>query len=180
MASLILYEGYCAKGDQIQSIYKGIIPFVILQALGVITVSAFPDIALGLMHFVHDWRSDHYVYRRNCSYIPSRRKFTFAGVADSLIALVYKIRAFVDWCGRWASLLFVPMIVITVYDVCLRNREAQIDLKYATENIGLGPVFESTLLQETEWHLHTALFALVLGFGVVWNTQVRVMLSANI
>ncbi|MBL6600944.1 MAG: hypothetical protein ISP41_18815, partial [Alphaproteobacteria bacterium] len=42
------------------------------------------------------------------------------------------------------------------------------------ENIGLGPLFESTLLQETEWHLHTALFALVLGFGCVWNTQVRV------
>ena len=97
------------------------------------------------------------------------------GVADSLIALVYKIRAFVDWCGRWASLLFVPMIVITVYDVCLRKTgKLQIDLKYAAENIGLGPVFESTLLQETEWHLHTALFALVLGFGVVWNTQVRV------
>ena len=43
------------------------------------------------------------------------------GVADSLITLVYKIRGFVDWCGRWASLLFVPMIVITVYDVCLRK-----------------------------------------------------------
>ena len=79
------------------------------------------------------------------------------GVADSLITLVYKIRAFVDWCGRLASLLFVPMIVITVYDVCLRKTgKLQIDLKYAAENIGLGPVFESTLLQETEWHLHTA------------------------
>ena len=97
------------------------------------------------------------------------------GAADSLIILVLKIRAFVDWAGRWASLLFVPMIVITVYDVCLRKTgKFQIDLKYAAENIGLGPLFESTLLQETEWHLHTALFALVLGFGVVWNTQVRV------
>jgi TRAP-type mannitol/chloroaromatic compound transport system permease small subunit len=34
--------------------------------------------------------------------------------------------------------------------------------------------FESTLLQELEWHLHTALFALVLGFGTVYNTHVRV------
>ena len=93
------------------------------------------------------------------------------GAANTLIAFVLKIRALVDWCGRWASLLFVPMIVITVYDVCLRKTgKLQIDLKYAAENIGLGPVFESTLLQETEWHLHTALFALVLGFGVVWNT----------
>ena len=49
----LLHEGYCAKRDKIQSIYKGIIPFVILQALGVITVLVFPGIALGLMHFVH-------------------------------------------------------------------------------------------------------------------------------
>ena len=34
--------------------------------------------------------------------------------------------------------------------------------------------FESTLLQELEWHLHTALFALVLGFGTIYNTHVRV------
>jgi TRAP-type mannitol/chloroaromatic compound transport system permease small subunit len=38
----------------------------------------------------------------------------------------------------------------------------------------LGRIFESTLLQELEWHVHTALFALVLGYGYVWNTHVRV------
>lgn len=97
------------------------------------------------------------------------------GTAESLVALNIKLKAFVDFVGRWASLLFVPMILVTVYDVCLRKTgKFQIDLKYAAENIGLGPLFESTLLQETEWHLHTALFALVLGFGCVWNTQVRV------
>ncbi len=95
--------------------------------------------------------------------------------AEALVALSLKLKAFVDWVGRWASLLFVPMILVTVYDVCLRKTgKFQIDLKYAAEEIGLGPLFESTLLQETEWHLHTALFALVLGFGCVWNTQVRV------
>jgi len=97
------------------------------------------------------------------------------GTAEALVALSLKLKAFVDFVGRWASLLFVPMILVTVYDVCLRKTgKFQIDLKYAAENIGLGPLFESTLLQETEWHLHTALFALVLGFGCVWNTQVRV------
>jgi TRAP-type mannitol/chloroaromatic compound transport system permease small subunit len=92
-----------------------------------------------------------------------------------LIDLSQKIRGLVDWFGRWASLLFVPMILVTVYDVCLRKTgKLQIDIKYAAEEIGLGQLFESTLLQESEWHLHTALWALVLGFGVVWNTQVRV------
>ena len=38
----------------------------------------------------------------------------------------------------------------------------------------LGRIFESTLLQELEWHVHTALFALVLGYGYIWNTHVRV------
>jgi TRAP-type mannitol/chloroaromatic compound transport system permease small subunit len=29
-------------------------------------------------------------------------------------------------------------------------------------------------MQELEWHFHTALFALVLGFGTIYNTHVRV------
>jgi TRAP-type mannitol/chloroaromatic compound transport system permease small subunit len=29
-------------------------------------------------------------------------------------------------------------------------------------------------MQELEWHLHTALFALVLGFGTIYNSHVRV------
>ena len=35
-------------------------------------------------------------------------------------------------------------------------------------------MFQSTLLQEMEWHFHTALFALVLGYGYIWNSHVRV------
>lgn len=97
------------------------------------------------------------------------------GAANSLVGLSLLLRDFVDWCGRWASLLFVPLILVTVYDVCLRKTgKFQIDLKFAAEEWGLGPVFESTLLQESQWHLHTALFAFALGFGCVWNTQVRV------
>lgn len=96
-------------------------------------------------------------------------------VFNSLVSLSLVLRGIVDWFGRWASLLFVPLVIVTVYDVCLRKTgKFQIDLKFAAEEIGLGPLFESTLLQESEWHLHTALFALVLGYGCVWNTQVRV------
>jgi tripartite ATP-independent transporter DctM subunit len=51
--ALFYMKGIAPKEIKIQSIYKGIIPFVILQALGVITVLAFPDVALSLMHFVH-------------------------------------------------------------------------------------------------------------------------------
>ncbi|MBT7730193.1 MAG: hypothetical protein HN701_00700, partial [Rhodospirillaceae bacterium] len=61
------------------------------------------------------------------------------GVAQVLIQVVYKIRKLVDFAGRWASLLFVPMILITVYDVCLRKTgKLQIDIKYWAEDYGFG------------------------------------------
>ncbi len=80
------------------------------------------------------------------------------------------LRAFVDRVGRWASWLIVPLIVITVFDVVARKL-VWIQL-WLLENF--GRIFQSTLLQELEWHFHTALFALVLGYGYIWNTHVRV------
>lgn len=80
------------------------------------------------------------------------------------------LRKFVDRVGRAASWLFIPLIVITVFDVVAR--------KLIWIQIWLvdtfGRIFESTLLQELEWHFHTALFALVLGYGYIWNSHVRV------
>jgi TRAP-type mannitol/chloroaromatic compound transport system permease small subunit len=80
------------------------------------------------------------------------------------------LRSFVDVVGRWASWLFVPLIVITVFDVIARKL-VWIQI-WLLENV--SRIFESTLLQELEWHFHTALFALVLGYGYIWNTHVRV------
>jgi TRAP-type mannitol/chloroaromatic compound transport system permease small subunit len=90
-----------------------------------------------------------------------------------------RLRGLVDFVGRWGSWFIVPLVLVTVLDVVARKltfRTAeghawgmQIWLK---ENI--SRYFESTLLQELEWHLHTALFALVLGFGTIYNTHVRV------
>jgi TRAP-type mannitol/chloroaromatic compound transport system permease small subunit len=80
------------------------------------------------------------------------------------------LRSFVDFVGRWASWLIVPLVVITVFDVTARKL-VWIQI-WLVEN--LGRIFESTLLQELEWHVHTALFTLVLGYGYIWNTHVRV------
>jgi TRAP-type mannitol/chloroaromatic compound transport system permease small subunit len=80
------------------------------------------------------------------------------------------LRSFIDGVGRWASWLIVPLIVITVFDVTVRKLVwAQM---WLLEHF--GRIFQSTLLQELEWHFHTALFALVLGYGYIWNTHVRV------
>ena len=90
--------------------------------------------------------------------------------AQTLISVSLGLRKFVDTVGRWASLLLVPLVVVTIWDVvCRKFIFLQI---WLVENI--GPIFESTLLQEMEWHIHTALFALVLGYGYVNNRHVRV------
>ena len=47
--ALFYLKGIAPKEIKIQSVYKGIIPFVILQLLAVILVLAFPDIALWLI-----------------------------------------------------------------------------------------------------------------------------------
>ena len=69
--------------------------------------------------------------------------------------------------GAW---LIVLLVLITVFDVIARKLVwIQIWLV-----ANLGRIFESTLLQELEWHVHTMLFSLVLGYGYIWNTHVRV------
>ena len=80
------------------------------------------------------------------------------------------LRTFVDFVGRWGSWLILPLIIVTVFDVTARKL-VWIQI-WLVENF--GRIFESTLLQELEWHFHTALFALVLGYGYIYNTHVRV------
>ncbi len=47
--ALFYLKGIAPKEIKIQSIYKGIIPFVIMQLIALIVVMAFPDVALWLM-----------------------------------------------------------------------------------------------------------------------------------
>ena len=76
--------------------------------------------------------------------------------------------------------LILPVVFFTCIDVVGRkiawhNQEGvlQFSLQIWLQN-HLGRMFESTILQEMEWHFHAALFALVLGYGVVYNTHVRI------
>ena len=93
-----------------------------------------------------------------------------------------KLRLFVDFIGRWGSWLILPVVLITCFDVIARKVRwtyedgTMFSLQYwASQHSGsLSWIFESTILQELQWHFHTALFALVLGYGYIWNTHVRV------
>ncbi len=81
------------------------------------------------------------------------------------------LRRFVDVVGRWGSWLILPVVLLTVYDAIVRKffSKAQV---WMVENVSL--YFGSTILQELEWHFHTGLFALVLGYGYIHNSHVRV------
>lgn len=90
-----------------------------------------------------------------------------------------KLRRFVDLVGRFGSWMIVPVVMFTCIDVILRKLRFMNDdgtvnsaQMWVVENI--SPWFASTILQELQWHFHTALFALVLGYGYIWNTHVRV------
>jgi TRAP-type mannitol/chloroaromatic compound transport system permease small subunit len=97
-------------------------------------------------------------------------RYLEAGHGPAALRVSNALRGFVDFTGRWASWLIIPLIVITVFDVTVRKLVwVQI---WLVEHF--GRIFQSTLLQEMEWHVHTALFALVLGYGYIWNTHVRV------
>ena len=81
-----------------------------------------------------------------------------------------KLRRFVVLVGPFGSWFMLPLVLITVFDLGLRKTgEFQI---WMVENVSM--FFGSTLLQELEWHSHTVMFTLVLGYGYIWNTHVRV------
>jgi len=81
-----------------------------------------------------------------------------------------KLAAFVEGVGKFGSIFIMPLVFVTMWDVIMRKLGGfQI---WAIENF--GSMFESTKIQEFEWHFHTALFTLVLGYGFINNRHVRV------
>lgn len=89
---------------------------------------------------------------------------------DSLLRLSDRLRRLVEGVGRAACWLLLPMIVATCWDVVSRKSPALREWGLAVS----GGLTNSTILQELEWHLHTALFALCLGWAYIKNAHVRV------
>ena len=64
----------------------------------------------------------------------------------------------VSYIGKLGSWLALPLIFIIMFDIITRRFF----------------ILGSTKLQEMEWHLHTALFLLVLGYAYIKNSHVRI------
>jgi TRAP-type mannitol/chloroaromatic compound transport system permease small subunit len=95
------------------------------------------------------------------------------------VRIADRLRRVVDLIGGWASWLSLPVVIVTCIDVIARKLK-YVDAAGNTHSLQLwmkanvGTVFESVILQEMEWHFHAALFALVLGYGLIYNTHVRI------
>ncbi len=99
---------------------------------------------------------------------------------DSLaLRMSERLRRFVDRIGGWGAWLILPLVLITVLDVIARklvwhDSAGQVQGVQIFLVNHVSAIFGSTLLQELEWHFHTGLFALVLGYGYIYNAHVRV------
>jgi TRAP-type mannitol/chloroaromatic compound transport system permease small subunit len=86
------------------------------------------------------------------------------GLADGMERIVIAI-------GRAGAWLSVPLILVIMFDVITRKIQWTQQLIL---NSWLHDYISSTKLQEWEWHLHTVLFLLALGFAYSRNAHVRV------
>jgi TRAP-type mannitol/chloroaromatic compound transport system permease small subunit len=111
--------------------------------------------------------------------IPNEPIQQVVGEPPKAITLADRLRRFVDFVGRYGAWLIVPVVAVTCIDVIARKAKYVDDQGrihslqlWMRENV--GRVLDSTVLQELEWHFHAALFCLVLGYGVIYNTHVRI------
>ena len=103
---------------------------------------------------------------------PSDNYWTNDTELPATVRVSGRLRAMVDRVGRFGSWFILPMVLITCYDVVLRK--LKFFYVWVLDNFGRLIIFESTILQELEWHMHTVLFTLVLGYGYIHNAHVRV------
>jgi TRAP-type mannitol/chloroaromatic compound transport system permease small subunit len=75
--------------------------------------------------------------------------------------------------GSLAAFLFLPMIVIILYDVVQRK---YLGWDPSFTSTWMYEMFSSTRLQEMQWHLHAVLFLMALGYGYVRDAHVRIEL----
>ena len=75
-----------------------------------------------------------------------------------ILLISNSLEALVRFFGKIGAWLSMPLIFIIIFDIITRRFF----------------ILGSTKIQEMEWHLHTAIFLLSLGFAYVKNSHVRI------
>lgn len=94
-----------------------------------------------------------------------------ARMTSSIVAVIDAMDSVVKYIGKKASLLIIPLIVITVFDVIARKI---VVLQQLIIDSPFHNILSPTKLQEMEWHLHAAIFLLTFGYAYLSNAHVRV------
>ena len=88
-----------------------------------------------------------------------------------LIAVSNALERFVVWVGQTSAWVLLALIAVIMFDIITRKI-------YWTQQLILNSwahdYLSSTKLQEWEWHLHTVVFLLALGYAYSKNAHVRV------
>jgi TRAP-type mannitol/chloroaromatic compound transport system permease small subunit len=111
--------------------------------------------------------------------IPNEPIPQVTGELPETVTIADRLRRFVDFVGRYGAWFIVPVVAVTCLDVIARKAK-YVDGQGNTHSLqywmreNIGGFLDSTVLQELEWHFHAALFCLVLGYGVIYNTHVRI------
>ena len=77
---------------------------------------------------------------------------------NKILYISHALEAIVKFFGKIGAWLSIPLIFIIIFDIITRRFF----------------ILGSTKIQEMEWHLHTAIFLLALGFAYVKNSHVRI------
>ena len=93
------------------------------------------------------------------------------GTALGTISAIRDLDALVSFVGKAAAWLFVPLMLVIVYDVTQRKI-----LEFYPNYLDTVFAFSSTKLQELEWHLHAVLFLFCLGYAYLKDAHVRIEL----
>jgi len=93
---------------------------------------------------------------------------------EALVKISHTLDGLISRIGKLAAWAAVGMILLTAFDVITRNF-SQSEWEFLRALVARQQdYFGSTKLQELEWHLHTILFALCLGYAYMSDTHVRI------
>jgi len=115
----------------------------------------------------------------------ARRELETDEAVPAMVRWSETLGKFAESIGKAGTLFIIPLVLVTVWDVLQRKimkflgdymlAQGWIEARdWMYGNLLQLLPFRSTLLQELEWHFHTALFVLVLGYGYIYNRHVRV------
>jgi TRAP-type mannitol/chloroaromatic compound transport system permease small subunit len=91
-----------------------------------------------------------------------------------MIRLVERLDRFVVATGKFAAWAGVALVFVTIFDVVTREFTQSSWTTLRTFSEWQQSHFGSTMLQELEWHLHTVLFMLCLGWAYIVGAHVRI------